>query len=170
MKKFNLIDFWEKQTALWNEKEKCNECWDFSAPLVESQTSLHQLKEETKCCNHLFITDLELDEVITYDKTTGFPTQSYTDYSFTLYVLKTGKLLSSNYNEITGYPIEQSNWAQIYSPLIDCFTGSEVLNFCQTLGYDVQINKKHISLVYNYLTNLYNGLKIKYTFRIYDNG
>ncbi|TWP23126.1 hypothetical protein ETU10_08500 [Apibacter muscae] len=168
MKHFDIIEFWEKQTTIWNDQKKCGECWDFSAPLVESQASIHQLKEETKCCNHLFLTELEIDDVVTYDKKTGYPSQKYIDYSFDLYVLKTGALLSNNYNEITGYPIEQSNWNKIYKPLIDCFSGENVLDFCRALGYDVQVNRKKISIVYNYLSNIYNGLKIKFIFRLYE--
>jgi hypothetical protein len=163
----DIIDFWQKQVDKWNEENHCGLCWEFGAPLQQSQSNIQQLREDTKCCVQVFITDLSWEKHRSYNPTTGLVVSEYCDWTFNLFMLIPSELGKNNYNEISGYPIEESKWLTIFKPLIDCTACDPIIDFCEILGYNVQIPKWGGKTVHNYLAMVYDGIRITTTFRVY---
>lgn len=164
----DIIGFWQKQIDRWNNEGHCGMCWNFGAPLQESQSNIQQLKEDSKCCVQVFVTNLRWDKQTTYNAQTGFAIKEYCDWSFELYMLMPSELGRNNYNEISGYPLDQSKWMRIFKPLISCSACEPIIEFCGILGYTVQIPKWSGSTIHNYLSGIYDGIKINATFRVYE--
>lgn len=161
----DIVDFWDRQTAEWASESKCGLCWNFGAPLTESAMNLEQLEEETKCCINLFLTSLSFSKKIELANT-GFTRSETCDYSFTIYAVTASRIDQNNYTEIKGYSKETSKWNTIYEPIIDCLSCNNVLDFCEILGYNVDIIKWDAVLVSNYQDTNYDGWKINATFRV----
>ena len=167
----DIVKFWKEQTELWNTQNKCGLCWEFSAPLVASQINIVQEEpdeeeENEDCCVHVFLTDIKFREVVTRHPVTNQTTKKTCVWTFSLWVLKKENLGVNNYNEIKGYPIEESKWETIFKPLIDCLGCDNILDTCELLGVtnvNVDMNGD-AQLIHNYLDENYNGWKINYTF------
>lgn len=161
----DIVNFWDLQTAKWSEDDKCGLCWAYGAPLTESALNLEQLEEDTKCCVHLYLTSLQFSKKVTF-ATTGFVNSESCEYSFTIYALKPSRIDLNNYTEIKGYSKETSKWVTVYEPIIDCLSCENVLDFCEILGYNVDIIKWDAFLVSNFRDTNYDGWKINATFRV----
>lgn len=162
----DIVDFWKQQAEKWNDEQKCGFCWDFGAPLIESQLNIQQSTADNKCCVKLFLTDLGFNQSNTYSQSTGFNNDKSCEYSYNLWVLMTSKLGVNNYNEITGHSIDVSNWMTIYRPLLDCLGCELVLNQCEILGFDVEIKLWKGITVFNYSDMNYSGWKIQSNFKV----
>jgi len=162
----DIIDFWKKQTDIWNEENKCGFCWDFSAPLVPSQINIVQTEPtEEDCCIKVFLTDLKFRESIVRNTTTNLITNKTCVWNFSLWVMQYKDLGINNYNEIKGHPIDESKWETVFKPLIDCLGCDNILDTCEILG-ETNVNvafNGDAALVHQYLDG-YNGWKINYTF------
>lgn len=159
----DIVNFWKQQTDIWNEENKCGLCWQFSAPLVNSQINIVQTES---CCVNVFLTDIKFREIKQRNATTGLVTNKTCVWTFSLWCLVQTDLGINNYNEIKNYPIEQSKWDTIFKPLIDCLGCDNILDTCEILGVtnvNVDMNTD-ATLIHNYLDNNYNGWKINYTF------
>ena len=160
----DVVDFWSRQVNKWNEDEKCDQCWVFGAPLINSQQNIQQT--ENPCCVHVFLTGITTNDVFQISQNTGFTNKKFCDITFTLRVLKQGVLGKNNYNEILGHPIEESNWNEIYKPIADCLDCNLILDFCELLGMTPQITQWRKEIEHAYLDNNYFGWRITGTFRI----
>lgn len=159
----DIVKFWKDQTELWNEQEKCGLCWEFSAPLVSSQINIVQ--DET-CCVNVFLTDIRFRETKQRNSVTGLTIGKTCIWTFSLWCLKKENLCVNNYNEIKGYPVDESKWETIFKPIIECLGCDNILDTCELLGVtnvNVDMNQD-ATLIHNYLDNNYNGWKINYTF------
>lgn len=159
----DIVKFWKDQTELWNEQEKCGLCWEFSAPLVSSQINIVQ---EEACCVNVFLTDLRFRETKQRNTTTGLVIGKSCTWTFSLWCLKKETLGVNNYNEIKGYPVDESKWENIFFPIIECLGCGNILDTCELLGVtniNVDMNQD-ATLIHNYLDNNYNGWKVNYTF------
>lgn len=159
----DIVKFWKDQTERWNEQEKCGLCWEFSAPLVSSQINIVQ--EET-CCVNVFLTDIRFRETKQRNSVTGLTIGKACTWTFSLWCLKKENLGVNNYNEIKGYPVDESKWETIFKPIIECLGCDNILETCELLGVtnvNVDMNQD-ATLIHNYLDNNYNGWKINYTF------
>ena len=158
----DIVDFWKRQVDLWNCENKCNFCWEFSAPLVSSQINIVQ--EENSCCVQVFLTDLTFKENIVRNQS-GLITSHQCVDSFSLWCLKASPLGVNNYNEIKGHCIEESNWNEIFKPIKECLSCGNILDTCEILGKtNVNVDLTQGTMIYNYLDKAYSGWKINYTF------
>lgn len=164
----DIVKFWKDQTELWNEQQKCDLCWNFAAPLVNSQMNIVQqeLDSETECCVNVFLTDIKFREVKNRNSVTGLVINKTCVWNFSLWCVLPVQLGVNNYNEIKGHPIDESKWSTIFKPLIDCLGCDNILDTCELLGVtNVNVDMPtDATLVHNYLDNNYNGWKINYSF------
>lgn len=161
----DIVKLFEDVTELFNTEQKCDKCWEFSAPFFED--ALNKVQTEEPCCVQLMLTNFRYLSQLTY-LTSGFLKDVVKDYAFDLYILqKTGEagLGTNNYNEIKGHPVNESKWATVYKPLFDCLNDSAALELCQTLGFNAEITKWEMSLVRNYQDDNYDGWLIRATIR-----
>lgn len=163
----DIVNFFEQLTEKFNTELKCDNCWEFSAPLTESALNIVQPSEP--CCNQLMLTNLSYSEQNQYNNVTTFRTNRTEEIYFTLYALKTSNLGINNFNEIKEHPKSESKYETIYKPLKGCLDASEVLAFCEILGFDVQVSKWSFDIVNNYQDLNYDGWKIKGTFKTNEN-
>lgn len=164
-KKLNMdiIDFFKKQIDIWNENNKCGLCFEFSAPLVNSQ--INTVQKETPCCVQVFITDITFNETVVRNSVTGLTTSKTCVDRFTLWALIESPLGVNNYNEIKGHPIDESKWINIFSPLKECLGCENILDTCEILNQtNVNVDLTNATLVHNYLDQSYSGWRINYTF------
>jgi len=158
----DIVKFWKDQVDLWNESDKCGLCFEFSAPLVQSQSNTNQT--EDPCCVQVWITDIGFRENIVR-ATSGLITSHTCIDTFTLWVAKQSPLGVNNYNEIKGRPIEESKWEEIFLPIKECLSCDNILDTCEILGQtNVNVDLTNATMVHNYLDNVYNGWRIQYTF------
>lgn len=159
----NIINFWKQQVDLWNEQNKCGLCWQFSAPLINSQINIVQ---NENCCVSVFITDIKFRKVITRNQNTNMITRKTCVWNFSVWFLLPVNLGVNNYNEIKGHPVDESKWETVYLPIIECLGCDNVLDTCTILGLtNVNVDMQgDAALIHNYLDNNYNGWKVNYTF------
>lgn len=159
----DIIDFFKKQIDIWNENNKCGLCFEFSAPLVNSQ--INTVQKETPCCVQIFITDITFNETLVRNSVTGLTTSKTCVDRFTLWALIESPLGVNNYNEIKGHPIDESKWTNIFLPLKECLGCENILDTCEILNQtNVNVDLTNATLVHNYLDQSYSGWKIQYTF------
>lgn len=158
----DIVSFWEQQTAIWNEINKCGFCFEFSAPLINSQINIVQ--NET-CCVQLILTDAKFREEKTINQLTGLITFKKCTWNFTIHAVIKESLGVNNYNEIKGHPVDESKWNTIYYPLIQCLGCDNLLDLCDILGKQIQVQQiGDAVLVHNFLDENYNGWRINYSF------
>jgi len=162
----DAVDFLQKQVDKWNEDEKCDLCFEFSAPMTESKMNIVQ--SDLPCCVQVMLTKLSTNTNNIYNSITGLLVSSSCDYSITFYVLKQSNLGVNNYNEIKGHNVKESKWNTIFKPLQDCFSCQSQLDFCELLGLNVEVKKWQMDTVHNYQDNNFDGWKIQATLRITD--
>lgn len=163
----DIIKFWKDQVELWNEENKCDLCWSFSAPLVNSQMNIVQSETvEDLCCVQVFITDVRFREIKNRNSVTGLITSKTCVWNFSLWALLPVPLGVNNYNEIKGHPIEESKWNTVFLPLIECLGCDNILDTCELLGVtNVNVDMpSDATLIHNYLNESYNGWKVNYSF------
>jgi hypothetical protein len=158
----NIIDFWKQQTDKWNTDNKCGLCFEFSAPLVNSQINIVQ--SET-CCVNVFLTDIKFRTDEVYNSVTGLTTSKKCIWSFSVHALVQEPLGVNNYNEIKSHPIEESKWNTIFLPLAECLGCDNILDFCDIIGKELEVRQLgDAQLIHNYLDSNWNGWKINYSF------
>lgn len=160
----DIVDFWNKQVVKWNAEKKCGFCWNFGAPLTQSQMNIQQIEDQ--CCINVFLTDIYFNESISYSSKTGFVNGKSSDWDFTLWVLQHGKLGVNNYNEIKGHSVDNSNWLKTYKPIYECLGSDVILESCKLMGLPITVVRWQGSTVFNYEDNNYNGWKIQATFKL----
>lgn len=162
----DIVNFWKLQTDKWQADNKCGLCWQFGAPLVQSQINISQSEADKACCVNVFVTDITYNEVIGYNSQTGFRNVEAHEWSFNIHVLTPVQLGVNNYNEIKGHDIDESKWVTVFKPILDCLSTEKVLDFCFLLNERVNITKWQGFLVHNYLDSNLNGWRFAGTFRI----
>lgn len=161
----DIVDFWSKQVNKWKEEQKCDMCFEFSAPLFEDASNIFQTREA--CCTYVLLTGWKERSTPTYDRISSLKLNQSTDVIFTIDIVQKGDLGTNNYNEIEGHPIEQSRYETIYKPIRECINLNKIeLDFCLFLGFKPQESKWELEMSRAYLDNNYFGWKITATFRI----
>lgn len=158
----NIIDFWKQQTDKWNTDNKCGLCFEFSAPLVNSQINIVQ--SET-CCVNVFLTDIKFRTDEVYNPITGLTTSKKCLWTFSVHALIQEPLGVNNYNEMKNHPVEESKWNTIFLPLSLCLGCDNILDFCDIIGNKLEVRQLgDAQLIHNYLDSNWNGWKINYSF------
>jgi len=158
------IEFFKKQVDIWNENQHCNNCWVFGAPLSESAMESQRLRDRSECCYQLLITDYSTDTSSEYNSS-NYPIRKICNHRFVMYVVKPNRIDVNNYNEIDEHPVNESKWKEIIEPLFECFSCDAMLDYCQILGYPVQIPQWRVEKVINKTSNNYDGIKVTAVFR-----
>lgn len=159
----DIISFWSQQVDLWNTQNKCGLCFEFGAPLVNSQINIVQ---NENCCVNVFLTDIKFRETKQRNPVTNLITGKSCVWTFSLWCLVPVNLGVNNYNEIKGYPVDESKWNEVYLPIIQCLGCDNILDTCELLGVtNVNVDTPtDATLIHNYLDNNYNGWKVNFTF------
>lgn len=121
----------------WNTEEKCNLCWEFTAPIRESDLNEYQ-KRTDECCVIVAVTDYIYEPSLTFNRTTGLITNKTEIFNFNLHFLALDDLGLNVYNEIDNHPLNESKWATILKPLADCAV-TDLLSFCEYIGRELEI-------------------------------
>lgn len=153
----DIVDFYKNKVVQWNAENKCGFCYEFGAPLFNSEINIQQQKSDN-CCVNVFIVNFRYRTVYTLQANAGYRIADKNIISFDLYLLTKSQLGINNYNEISGHPIEESKWETIFKPLLDCFGVGK--NQCEEMVGFIGYQKWEAGLVHNYLDSVYNGIKI----------
>ena len=129
----DVVNFWQKQVAKWNEESKCGLCWNFGAPLIDSQANIQQ--HEEACCVSVMITNLWDEKNVNFVNQTVWEANKVCRFGFTLFVGVPSSFGVNNYNEILHHPIDESRWETIFKPLQECLGCELVLDECAIQGY-----------------------------------
>lgn len=162
----DIVQFWEDQVSKWSEENKCGNCWNFDAPIFVSSLNSIKLDKGSECCINVFLTDLSFRESTIYNSVTNLITNKYCEYTFVLYICIPRDLGINNWNEIKGHNKESSKWATTYKPILDCFGCGALIDFCEILGYKVNITSKTATPLNYFQDNNYVGWRMPMTFRI----
>ena len=158
----DIIEFWSKQTKIWNDNSYCGRCWEFGAPLTESALNIQQIEN---CCVHLFVTNVRISTINNY--TNGlFIQNKICQHSFTLYAVVPDLLSKNNYNEIKGHDISESRWETILKGLGNCLGCDKIIDECVIQGELFKITQWSMETVTNYADLNYTGWKIQGQFQI----
>jgi hypothetical protein len=155
----DIVKYFKEKVDVWNAENKCGLCFDFAAPLFNSEINIQQTEN---CCVNVFLTNINVRT--NYTETNFGIVKNDCIISFDLFFLVKKPLGTNNYNEVTGYPITESKWEKIFKPLLNCFGTGE--NVCENIdGFKGYINY-NATLVQNYLDETYQGLKIRADIKI----
>ena len=158
----DIVSFWKAQIDKWNTDEKCGLCWEFSAPLIPSQINIVQ---NENCCVQIYLTDIKYREEKTINQNTGLTTFKKCVWNFSIHAVTPVALGVNNYNEIKGHDIDESKWATVFYPIIECLGCDNILDYCTILGKSIEVKQNGDAiLVHNYLDQNLNGWKINYQF------
>lgn len=161
----DIVQFWSQQVAKWNEINKCGFCWEFGAPLVNSQINIQQSNDP--CCIQLLLSNIRYRSTKNRNPISQLITNEDCTWTFTLHAVTEKPLGINNYNEIKGHSVDESKWNTIFAPLLECLGCESIIDYCEILGYDVIVNQiGDAELIHNYLDNNYNGWKITYSFTL----
>lgn len=157
----DIKEFWKSQVDIWNQSEFCGRCWTFGGVTDRAGINRYKIREETKCCVHVFITDRVNDNNFIYpSETSVFQRRINCVNSFTLWVLVPSRIDLNDFNEIPDHPEEESLEETIISPLRECLGCDDILDMCEAAGYLFRVERWSIADVYRAFDNNYTGLRI----------
>lgn len=167
----DVVGIISDNVASWNGNDeldpptenRCGWCWEFTAPLRESDLNEYHL-EGDGCCVLVAITDYRWDCFTGYDRTTGLSTLGYGLYSFNLHFLVGSDVGLNVYNEQKNHPISESKWKTVLQPLMEC-VACRPLDFCTALGYPVEITRWSAQARIDWMDNNYTGWTIQVQLR-----
>lgn len=147
----------------WNDEEKCDFCWEFTAPLRESDLNEHKMKGDA-CCVLVAVTDYRIGCNLPRDRVTGLQVLGSETHSFNLHFLSHDDLGKNVYNEIPDHPLSESKWATILKPLADCIVCSPLL-FCEYLGFEMEITRWELNPRMDWHDSNYSGWSVNVQLR-----
>lgn len=155
----DIVKFIHDMVEQWNDEEKCDLCWAFTAPMRDSDLNEYQFRDESgACCVLVAVTDYRFATNRRY-ASSSLVREKFTSHDFRLNFLVRDEIGKNVYNEIKNHELRESKWATILKPIYDCISVDEVLDFCETLGYNVDINSWRGSMKIDWLDN-YTGWSI----------
>lgn len=160
----NIIDFWKKQIEIWNEENKCGFCWVFSGATTLSGIEEYQIREDSKCCVHVFITDDRYRQQNNYN-TPPFISSKLCSTTYTIWFLVSSKLGVMNHMEVRGQDSLTSIEETIITPLNECITCDLILDECEAMGYLFEVPNWQSEKVRHFTSHEFAGLKITTTFQ-----
>lgn len=154
----DIIGLFEQKLNEWNNIQKCGYCWEFEAPLRESDMNESEKKEE-ECCVRSFLTNLTVRVNRRYEN--GLVGEKVARYEFDLYFLKYDDIGLNTYEEMEGYPISESKWKKILLPLKECV--SQGFDFCGILGRHLKVVDEEWETRIDFLDQNYTGWVVHMT-------
>lgn len=160
----DYIKLLQQQVNMWQGQQKCGLCWSFNAPLQDSGVNKSTQREEA-CCVHVFVTDMNVREVRNYNTSTGFLSQKYDEVSLTIEFLKKSELGDNVYRE-QDYPLDQSKWDSILSPIKECLDSDAPFDFCTITNRNLKIISRNWKVIVNNIhAENYVGWRVSLTLR-----
>lgn len=147
----------------WNTEERCDLCWEFTAPLRESDLNEYQMKGDA-CCVLVAITDYRFQCSSPMNRQTGLLQLGAETHSFNMHVLSQDNVGLNVYNEIDGHPLSESKWATILQPLAECIACNP-LDFCEPLGYNLEVVNWTMNPRIDWMDSNYSGWTINVQLR-----
>lgn len=124
---YDIVEVLRDLIEAWDEERKCGFCWEFEAPLRESDLNESVQKTE-ECCVRVFVTNLRISKNRRYNlQASHYKASQVNSYSFDLNVLMRDDIGTNVYAEQAGHPISESKWERILKPLMLCIGD---LDFC----------------------------------------
>lgn len=157
-------DFTAAKQAANDGDGACGFCWEFSAPLFESDINV--LQPADNCCVQIILSEIKEQNRPVYAPVTGLVSGVINTYSFKVHAVKAGNLGVNNYNEIKEHPVEESLYETVFKPIRDCLTGAEVINFCELLGLRAKLQVWDFTTVKNYQDLNFSGWLIQGSIQI----
>ena len=152
----DLVDFFEKQIAKWNEEEKCGYCWEFEYP--ERISDLNESQQEGDCCLRVFMTDLTFSKTRGYDPTNSYIISQAVTQRFSLYFLMNDRIDINVHKEQKRHPVSESKWHTILKPIMDCVGD---LDFCEILGLPIRYDSENWQAVLDFQDQNYSGWRVQ---------
>lgn len=119
----------------WDDESKCGLCWEFTAPMRDSD--LNECQQRTDdCCVTVAVTEFRFQLIQNVNRQSGLITNTSEIYDFNLHYLAKDNLGLNVYNEIDGHPLAESKWATIIKPLMDCIS---LPVFCEYIGRNLEV-------------------------------
>ncbi|MGV0964777.1 hypothetical protein [Empedobacter falsenii] len=156
-----------QQVESWNNQNKCDFSWEFSAPLFLNKLNTVQ-PENTSAVQVMLIWQGQLlyEGGLNYNQF-GLVTSTNTSTdNFELYFLLPSYLDENNYNEIKGHPVDESRSIQL-ERLLSCLRGdgsvnNALLDLCNTFDGKYKLTRWNVFAVSeNFLDNNYIGFRVQ---------
>ena len=153
----DIMLFFSNLVTRWDDEDKCAFCWEFTAPLRDSDLNEYQFRNNEGCCLLVAITDYSFDTARRYNTKSKLISDKFIFHDFKLNVLTTDSLGRNVYDEIKDHPLTEGKWATTLKPIYDCMSEDEILTFCLDLGYIVEIERWAGITRIDWLDNNYTG-------------
>tara|TARA_R110000796_G_scaffold120506_1_gene234630 strand:+ start:4511 stop:5251 length:741 start_codon:yes stop_codon:yes gene_type:complete len=162
----DYIKLLQAQVNKWKGEQKCGFCWEFDAPLLDSGVNKSQTRED--CCTYVYATNISVRESRSFDSVTGLTTERYDEVSLTIEIVRKSDIGDNVYREME-YPLDQSKWASIISPIKECLNSDFPFDFCEIANRDFQITSRSWAVIANNIhDNNYVGWRISLSLRDND--
>lgn len=164
----DVIGTLAEMVEAWNLEEKCDLCFEFTAPLRESDLNEYQMKGDP-CCVLFAVTDYRFECSSPVNRQLGLRTLGAEIHNFNLHVLSQDNIGLNVYNEIPGHPLSESKWATILQPLAEC-VACDLLQFCEYLGFEMEVSRWVMSPRIDWMDSNYSGWTINVQLRKNNTG
>jgi hypothetical protein len=162
----DYIKLLQAQVNKWQGEQKCGFCWEFDAPLLDSGVNKHQTRDN--CCVYVFATNISTREIRNYDSVSGLLRERYDEVSLTIEILRKADIGDNVYRELD-YPLSQSKWSKLISPIKECLSSDDPFDFCQLAKRNFPITSRSWAVITNNKDdNNYVGWRINMTLRDND--
>lgn len=158
----NIVKLFRAVTNKLNDEQKCDMCWEFSAPFWEDQSNIVQPAEP--CCTQVRLINYSDNKVNEYKN--GFINSFYVDYTFTIQLLVPSNIGLNIDNEIKDYDLSESRWETKFYPLRECWKDASFINWCELIGLQVEVTSWKFTMLKNYMDNNLDGWNINCVVRV----
>ncbi len=142
---------------------RCGFCWEFTAPIRESDLNEYQFRGDG-CCVLVALTDFRFDCSAPFNPRSGTRALGSRVWNFNLHFLAVDDLGLNVYDEIPGHPLAESKWSTILNPLYECVACSP-LDFCEPLGQALEVTRWSATPRIDWQDNNYTGWTVQVALR-----
>lgn len=139
----------------WNKNKRCGWCWEYEAPLRESDLNESEPKND-ECCTRVFLTNYRISHNVVYHPS-GYVRRRDINHSLTLRIVRQDDIGLNVYEEQEGHPLSESKWATILNPIRECVNFADV---CTSLGFGLHIVSENWSILIDEYDMNYTGWKV----------
>lgn len=159
----DIVDVISQNVEAWQVDQKCDQCWEFTAPMLAGDLNEYQFKGDG-CCVLVAITDFRYNCNPGFNPVTALSQMGSENYDFNLHILVQSEIGLNTYNEIGDHPLSESKWTKHLNPLMECL-GCTPLDFCTYLGIPLQVTRWQATPRINWLDMNYDGWTINVQLR-----
>jgi len=151
----DVVKAFADMAEYWNTNNACGWCWEFEAPLRESDLNESQPKSD-ECCTRVMATNYRITKSRRYNDHLSTSQESIT-HNITLRFLRQDDIGKNVYTEQAGHPLSESKWATILDPMRQCINFEDA---CLVLGIVLPITRENWSPVIDEYDGNYTGWKV----------